>query len=466
MSNNNVPDPGEVTQGFLQEENTGDIGISLDMDRETAPLRPLHGICNYAPTQNIGFVCRVSIVDAFREMKIPCCYLHDCVFDNPGWDLVDVSRIFPIFTADENDPANYRFEETDIYLKQIVDAGTEIIFRLGESIEVIPGKRLRVQPPADFEKWANICINIARHYNEGWADGFHWNIRHWAIWEEPNNPNLWGGTFEEYLRLYETTAVKFKKAFPDLLIGGPQTTTLGIRFLDQFLAFCREKQLPLDFVGYTAYYHTPAELLAETFRRRQMMDRYGFKDIPMCINEWHASPYWESFKDPVGYVRENDRVCGFDGAVFAGTVLCGLQDTPVARACYYEALSPGGYGIFDVRRMPTPQYYLFDRYCTMFNNAKGRIAVDFDCDEPNVKALAVINEAQQIDIMIGCYLQKSRHIDLAFPAGYKVGTVEMLNKDYPNFMTLKPWEYTVDGSTIGLYKTEEPALLHVTIIPC
>ncbi|MBI4578450.1 MAG: hypothetical protein HY718_02035 [Planctomycetes bacterium] len=41
----------------------------------------------------------------------------------------------------------------------------------------------------DFAKWAKICVNIIRHYNEGWADGFHYNIRYWEIWNEPNVGN-------------------------------------------------------------------------------------------------------------------------------------------------------------------------------------------------------------------------------------------------------------------------------------
>jgi hypothetical protein len=40
-------------------------------------------------------------------------------------------------------------------------------------------------PPRDHDHWADICINIIRHYNEGWANGFHLNLDYWHIWEEP-----------------------------------------------------------------------------------------------------------------------------------------------------------------------------------------------------------------------------------------------------------------------------------------
>ena len=44
-------------------------------------------------------------------------------------------------------------------------------------------------PPKDPEKWARICEHIIRHYTEGWADGYHYNIRYWEIWNEPEVQN-------------------------------------------------------------------------------------------------------------------------------------------------------------------------------------------------------------------------------------------------------------------------------------
>ena len=59
-----------------------------------------------------------------------------------------------------------------------------------------------MHPPADAAKWAAICVGIIRHYNEGWANGFHHGIRYWEIWNEPENrPAMWTGTDEDYLAL-------------------------------------------------------------------------------------------------------------------------------------------------------------------------------------------------------------------------------------------------------------------------
>lgn len=465
MQHNNVPDPGEIRQINFLNENTNDIKIRLDPAGETPALRPMHGVCNYAPLQNIGMACPVPVLQMLRALKVPYSYFHDTPYENPGFDLIDVSRLFPIFSADENDPRNYRFAENDAYLQQVIDSGTKVIFRFGESIEISQGDRFRVNPPEDYEKWADICLNIVRHCNEGWGNGHFWGIRDWAVWEEPNNPNLWAGDFKEYLRLYEVISKKFKAAFPDLRIGGPATTTLGYRFLDEFLAFCREKELPLDFVCYTAYYHTPAELLAETFKRRELLDSYGYKAIPLWIDEWHASPVWQSFSDPVGYLRESERIKGFDGAVFAGTVLCGLQDTPIERACYYSAAMAGGYGLFDERHLPTPQYYMFEKYASLYNNARRRVALESDCGEPNVKALAVLSNGGNIEVLLGAYLQKVRRFHVTIPEGYTLAGIECINKHNSGFTALREWDITIENDRLSFSKNEEPEAFFIRFAP-
>ena len=232
-----------------------DVGLRLDLNKQAGTLRPLHGLNSYVPLQEIAMNYPVPILEKVNALRVPYCYFHDTALENVGLDLIDVSRIFPIFSADPEDPSNYRFSANDEFLQRVVDAGAKIIYRLGESIEKTKQTKFVPHSPADFEKWANICVHIIKHYNEGWADGFHWNIWHWTIWEEPNGFNgLWNSTFEEYLRLYETTSKILRRNFPDLLIGGPQTTTLGISYFEQFLDFVQEKNLPLDFVCYSAYY--------------------------------------------------------------------------------------------------------------------------------------------------------------------------------------------------------------------
>lgn len=458
-----IADPGELRISEAQKAEAVTV-IIPEPASDAGVIRPVHGVVNYAPLQNSGTTGRTAIREKLRALKLPYSYFHDTPLENPTLDLIDISRLFPIFTADADDPANYRFTENDEYLRQVIDSGLRVIFRLGETIEV-GEKKFRVKPPADFEKWAKICVNIVRHYNEGWADGFHWNIRDWAVWEEPNNPNLWHGEFHEYLRLYATVAKIFKARFPHLNIGGPATTTLGIKYLGEFLDFCRDEKLPLDFVIYTAYYLTPAELLAETHRRRRMLDERGFHSVPLWINEWHASPVWSSFPDPVGYRREIERISGSDGAVFAAAVLCGLQDTPIERACFYSVALPGGYGMFDVWRNPTPTYYVFEKFCRLFNHARRRIAVRTLNGNPDLQSLAAENRDGGIELLIGVYLRESKTIQVMVPDGFSVAVAETLDENNPRFNAIEPNRMWLGDGVLELLKPEGAAAFFIELIP-
>lgn len=85
----------------------------------------------------------------------------------------------------KNDPANYDFAFTDILMRKIKECGAETIYRLGASIEHTE-KKYFVFPPEDFEKYARICLNIIRHYNSGWANGFQYDLKYFEIWNEPD----------------------------------------------------------------------------------------------------------------------------------------------------------------------------------------------------------------------------------------------------------------------------------------
>ena len=178
--------------------------IEVDFGTTNGVIRPLHGV-NKGPLVAGGLM---DLTEQHRALGIPFTRLHDCHWPNP--DVVDIHAIFPDFAADPAKPGSYDFAATDEYLAAIRATGSEIVFRLGESIEHTKTKRF-VHPPKGAGKWAAICLGIIRHYNEGWAGGFRYGIRYWEIWNEPENrPAMWTGTDEEFLRLYSTAARAIK----------------------------------------------------------------------------------------------------------------------------------------------------------------------------------------------------------------------------------------------------------------
>lgn len=119
--------------------------IVVDFSQITGKVKPLHGVC-CAPYMNSGGAAQPVIKKYLEEAHIPYCRLHDCCGSYGGTHFVDIPNIFPDFDADETDPANDDFYYTDEYIAAVQNAGAEAYYRLGITIEHVPGNK----KPAGF----------------------------------------------------------------------------------------------------------------------------------------------------------------------------------------------------------------------------------------------------------------------------------------------------------------------------
>ncbi len=159
--------------------------VSVFEKESIGKVKPMHAVTN-GPVYKFGSDQRITNIDAFRDAGIPYARNHDASLYMPygGEHIVDVHAIFPNFDADPYDEASYDFVCTDEYLRVIDHAGVKTFYRLGSKIEHSI-KKYGTLPPKDFKKWAIICEHIIKHYNYGWANGFHYGIEYWEIWNEP-----------------------------------------------------------------------------------------------------------------------------------------------------------------------------------------------------------------------------------------------------------------------------------------
>jgi hypothetical protein len=322
-------------------------------------LRALHG-ANKGPLAPGGVF---DVIAEQKELGIPFTRLHDCGWPNPY--VVDHHAVFPNPDADPSQPESYDFRLTDEYIAAVRATGAEPIYRLGESIEHTSVKRF-AHPPADMEKWTAICLGIIRHYNEGWAGGFHYGIRYWEIWNEPENrPAMWSGTDEDYLRLYRTAAKGIKKEFPALKVGGPALGASGsfvngefqpTQFAKDFLAMCRKDDVPLNFFSWHCYTNDPTELVARSRAIRRMLDGAGFDLTESHLNEWNYLPgnSWKSLMGkaaPVERQRAYAEMASAKGAAFIANSLIELQDAPLEVGNFFHG-ELGPFGLFTEQGVP------------------------------------------------------------------------------------------------------------------
>lgn len=294
---------------------------------------------------------RLSNFADYKAARIPYSRNHDSAFCSVyGAPYChDISSIFPNFDADVNDPASYDFACTDESILICLEAGTETFFRLGQSIEHQIVKH-HIHPPKDYLKWTQICEHIIRHYNEGWADGYHLNIKYWEIWNEPDldlyqdYKRTWSGSSEEYFDLYELSAKYLKEKFPDIKIGGP--ASCGYEdWMEQFIKEMAKRKAPLDFFSWHMYAGEPERIAERGDRLKRCLLDNGFNETENHCNEWNYIKGWQD--EP--YLYSIKARLGEKGAAFTAATISLAQGSAIDMLMYYGTRPTLFCGAFDVR---------------------------------------------------------------------------------------------------------------------
>ena len=354
-------------------------------------MKKLHGV-GQPPFTGVSF----HMFQYLKAFDCPFSRLHDVQGVYGGGRWVDIPNLFRNFDADPEDPASYDFAFTDLLMQALVKAGIEPFFRLGVTIEnQCRIKSYRIDPPKDPLQWAKICEGVIRHYNEGWANGFHMNIRYWEIWNEPDNSHIpednmmWTGTMEDYFELYGTASKYLKNRFPDIRIGGyascgfygwnadrndPQQArnVYYVDYANRFLEYVTKHNCPLDFFSWHSY-GSIEDTLDYVKYATKMLEEHGFGGLEQSLNEWNCQP--------------NARGTLKHAALTAGMMLA-LQNTAMDTAMFYDArygTSIYG-GMFNpLTAEPFPAYYGFVAFNELY---KRHTQTDLTFDIPGVYGLA------------------------------------------------------------------------------
>jgi hypothetical protein len=246
----------------------------------------------------------------------------------PGGGLIRATRdaftMYPDLRANPDDPDSYRFGPTDKLIGSIVKIGAQVLFRVGRSEGANP------TPPPDFDQYAAIVKHIVLHYNQGWAKGYHYGIRYWEVWNEPDLGKLfWTGTEQEYFELYKRIARAIKDADPRALVGAPAIAKPNddTPYRDELMRQAHATRTPLDFYSWHWYAtdsNDPRDFNRIAADLRTRLDRYGLTATKSFLTEWN---YGLSEPPPTPLVR----------ASFITSALIYMQDAPIDAATLYRA---------------------------------------------------------------------------------------------------------------------------------
>lgn len=374
--------------------------ISIKPNQPLGNIRRLNGVNLAAPITNARI--RRKVTEYLRQLDIPQTRMHDCPLNNPGKQIVDIPCIFPLEHADADDPRNYLFGDTDDYFANTIGYGTTIMYRLGVSIDH-SGFAHHTLPPSDPIKWASIASHIIRHYNEGWNNGFHYNIRYWEIWNEADTelPILWKGTWQQFISFYCTVTKILKQEYPDLLFGGPSMAKLNCRegkAVREFLEGVRAAKAPLDFFTYHQYSDKPEKIAASPRMARSLLDEYGFAQTEVHLSEWHYHCGWGSDCDVAREKYLHGEMTGTHSAAYLASTLIRWQEEPIDMGQYYTGSTGGGYAMFDTLGTPYCAYYAMD----FFNRTAKYPRISAASSEPDIVAIAS-SDGKSIRLLIAAF---------------------------------------------------------------
>lgn len=395
--------------------------IKVDFNEKIGKIKPLHGVGQPPFTAEVYECPDFSMISYLKEAGIPYSRLHDVGGAFGGNRFVDIPNVFRDFDADPYEPASYDFAFTDQLITALINNGVEPVYRLGVSIEGFSSiKYYRIVPPKDFMKWAIICEHIIRHYTEGWADGFRYDMKYWEIWNEPDNNgdinrnNMWRGTKEQYYELYEIASKHIKKCFPHLKVGGyagcgfyvltgrpsANTGTTGryeyfMDFFKGFMKHIKENNCPLDFFTWHSYdWIEPMKVYADFVRKA--LDEAGYTNAESICNEWCCDT------EDIGKAKGAAYICG---------MILAMQDMPIDGSMVYDArFGIGPYCVLfnPATSLPYPAFYGMKAFNELYKRGN---QVLLTCDQEEVYAVAAAGEADGY-IVIDNYTQKDISISL------------------------------------------------------
>ena len=240
-------------------------------------------------------------------------------------------------------------------------------------------------PPKDDAAWANMIRATLRHLAERYGEE---EVASWPceVWNEPNLPGFWENADEEkYHHLYEVSVRAVKEALPGMKVGGPAICggPTSLDWVRNFLTFCRDSRLPVDFVTRHAYmgnnpehkgrylYHemrAVEDTVAEMQATREIIDSFPeYRGIPMHITEFNTS------YNPFCPIHDTN----LNAAYIAG-LLARLGDVAASYSywtfgdVFEEQGVPsrpfhGGFGMVANQLIPKPTVWTF----AFFNNLRG-----------------------------------------------------------------------------------------------
>ena len=271
----------------------------------------------------------------------------------------------------------FNFQYIDILFDSLLDIGIRPVVELG----LMPGElrsgddtvfwwKMYKTPPKDFSEWGAVIEALVRHFTARYGKN---EIDKWffEVWNEPDLESFFRSDdrMNDYFKIYESAARAVKRVDPDYKVGGPATA--GLRWIPEFIAFCRENEVPLDFIS-GHYYCLKGDFDADGKVRLVMNDHSYLSGMinkigrqchvegyPLYMTEWSAS---YSSRDPVHdsyfsapFILEIIKQCEGNADMMSYWVYTDIfEEVGIGQTPFH-----GGFGLINLQSLKKPAFHSY-----------------------------------------------------------------------------------------------------------
>jgi xylan 1,4-beta-xylosidase len=216
-----------------------------------------------------------------------------------------------VYKEDAEGNPRYNFQ----YIDTLYDALLRLHIRPFVELSFMPSKlasgqstvfwyKGNISPPKDMRKWSGLIRALMEDWRERYGEQ---EISNWyfEVWNEPDLPLFFDGTFEQYMNLYQATTTAIKQVCPKCRVGGPAAAQEPTE--KQFVDYVAAHHLSADFLsthvyatksGYfdpgtgrvsTIFDTAPDALVPRICGSRAMIDNSSLPKLELHYTEWGSS---------------------------------------------------------------------------------------------------------------------------------------------------------------------------------
>lgn len=223
-----------------------------------------------------------------------------------------------VYTEDAAGNPRYNFQ----YIDTLYDALLALHIRPFVELSFMPSKlasgsntvfwwKGNITPPKDMGKWKGLIAALIAHWKQRYGEA---EISKWyfEVWNEPDLKIFFTGSPEDYLQLYQATAITIKSVCPQCRVGGPASADFPME--KKFLEYVIANHVPVDFMsshiyaikhGFvdnatgqvsTVFDTSPDTIVGRMRASRELIQHSALPRLELHFTEWGSS---YTSKDPL-----------------------------------------------------------------------------------------------------------------------------------------------------------------------